>query len=83
MFWSIIGSTAAFLTMFGFVPQIVKVLKTKSAHDISLTTLLQFFLGVCFWIAYGVHLGDPIIIIANSVTLFTLFVLLFLYRINR
>lgn len=83
MFWSIIGSIAAFLTMFGFVPQIAKVLKTKSAHDISLMTLLQFLFGVLFWIAYGVHLRDPIIIIANSITLLTLLILLILYRLNR
>lgn len=79
MLWRIIGSTAAVLTMFGFVPQIFKVLKTRSAHDISLLTLLQFLIGVSFWIAYGVYLKDIIIIIANSVTLGTLLVLSALY----
>jgi len=29
MFWSVIGIAAAILTMFSFIPQIIKVVKTK------------------------------------------------------
>ncbi|MBU3958836.1 MAG: SemiSWEET transporter [Candidatus Omnitrophica bacterium] len=79
MFWSIIGSTAAVFTMFAFIPQIIKVLKTKSVKDVSLVTLLQLSLGVTLWIAYGIHLKDAIIITANSITLVTLIILLCLY----
>ncbi len=79
MFWTIIGLCAAILTMFAFIPQIIKVLKNKSAKDVSLITLLQLSLGVSLWIAYGIHLRDAIIITANSVTLTTLILLLFLY----
>lgn len=77
--WSLIGFSAAFLTMFAFIPQIIKVLKTKSVKDVSLVTLLQLSLGVLLWIAYGIHLKDTIIIIANSVTLTTLIILLYSY----
>lgn len=79
MFWPIVGSTAAVLTMFAFIPQVIKVLRTKSAKDVSLVTLLQLALGVSLWIAYGIHLRDRIIIIANSVTFATLIILLGLY----
>ena len=79
MHWSLIGTSAAILTMFSFVPQIVKVLKTKSAKDVSITTLFQLSLGVSLWIAYGVHLKNMIIIMANTITLVTLIVLLSLY----
>lgn len=79
MFWSVIGSTAAILTMFGFVPQIIKVWKNKSAKDVSLTTLVQLSGGVSLWIAYGIHLKDIIIITANAVTLTTLVILLGFY----
>jgi MtN3 and saliva related transmembrane protein len=77
--WTIIGVSAASLTMFAFIPQIVKVLKTKSAKDVSLITLLQLSLGVSLWIVYGIHLKDAIIITANSITLTTLILLLSLY----
>jgi len=79
MFWVILGSSAAILTMFSFVPQIFKVIKTKSAKDVSLITILQLALGVSLWILYGINLRNTIIIIANSVTLITLIILLFLY----
>ena len=79
MFWVILGSTAATLTMFSFIPQIIKVIKTKSAKDVSFITLLQLSLGVSLWIIYGINLRNTIIIMANSVTLITLIILLFLY----
>ncbi len=79
MFWTIIGITAASLTMFGFIPQIIKIYKTKSAKDISLIALLQFTLGIFLWILYGIHLRDVIIIVANTVSVSTLFIALILY----
>ncbi len=77
--WTIIGISAAILTMFAFIPQIIKVLKNKSAKDVSLITLFQLSLGVSLWIVYGIHLRDAIIIIANSITLITLIIILCLY----
>ena len=79
MFWSVIGLSAAILTTFSFVPQIFKILRTKSAKDISIFTICQFSLGVSLWIAYGVHLKDAIIIGANVVSLFTVLTMLVLY----
>jgi MtN3 and saliva related transmembrane protein len=81
MLWTIVGSTAALLTMFSFFPQIFKILKTKSARDMSLVTLLQLSSGVSLWILYGLYLKDAIIITANSVTLISLIILLSLYFI--
>jgi len=83
MFWTIVGSSAAILTAFAFIPQIIKAYTTKSVKDISLVTLFQLSLGVILWIAYGVHLRDYVIIIANSVTLVLLITLIcqhFYYR---
>jgi len=79
MFWQIIGLSAATLTMFGFLPQVIKIYKTKSVKDLSFWAILQFILGIFLWILYGVHLKDFIIILANSVTLVILLVALALY----
>jgi len=79
MIWGLVGIAAACLTMFAFIPQIFKVLKTGSAKDVSPLALFQLSVGVALWIIYGVYLRDKIIITANSVTLFTLIILLFLY----
>jgi len=65
--------------MFAFLPQIVKVLRTKSAKDVSIVTLIQLSLGVSLWIIYGIYLRDAIIISANGVTLLSMLILLRLY----
>jgi len=79
MFWEFIGILAASLTMFSFFPQIFKAIKIKSAKDLSFITILQLSVGVFLWILYGLHLKNIIIILANSITLSSLFILLFLY----
>jgi MtN3 and saliva related transmembrane protein len=79
MILNIIGFSAATLTMLSFIPQVIKVAKTKSARDVSLITLLQLSLGVSLWVVYGVLRRDLIIILANVVTLSILLVMLFFY----
>ena len=79
MFWRVIGATAAILTMFSFVPQITRSLRTKSVKDVSPVTLFQMSCGVILWTIYGIYLKDYIIVTANLVTLVTLAVLIFLY----
>jgi len=83
MHWELIGSGAALLTMFGFVPQIIKIQKTKSVEDVSLHMLLQFALGMLLWLLYGIHINDGILIVANAVSFISLAVaigLFFRYR---
>ena len=79
MIWTIVGAMAATLTMFSFVPQIFRSLRTRSVKNVSLVTLFQLSAGVCLWMVYGIARGDPIIIIANVTTLITLSGLIFLY----
>lgn len=81
MLWKFIGFVAATLTMFAFVPQVIKIYRTKSARDVSLGTIVQLSAGVTLWIVYGIYLEDCIIIMANIVTLLTLLIALFLYYI--
>lgn len=78
-YWFFIGIIAACLTMFGFVPQIARMYRTKSVADISVLTLVQFTLGVTLWAVYGYSVSDPILIGANIVSLSTLLVALVLY----
>ena len=77
--WDALGAVAAALTSFGFVPQIVKMWRTKSVKDVSPIMICLFLAGVVLWTVYGVHLGNRVIIIANLVSLSTLVVSLALY----
>ena len=79
MFWEIVGFMAAFLTMFGFLPQVIKIYRTKSVKDLSFLAVLQFILGIFLWLIYGIHLKNLVIILANSVTFLILLAALVLF----
>lgn len=79
MVWELIGLLAASLTMFSFIPQIIKTIRIKSSRDVSPITVIQLSVGVFLWIVYGLHLKNTIIILANTITLSSLLILLFLY----
>ncbi len=79
MNWELVGSGAALLTMFGFVPQIFKIYRTESVEDVSFTMLFQFTLGIFLWLLYGIHIQDRILIIANVISFTTLVVAMGLY----
>ena len=73
-----IGFFAAFCTTIAFVPQAIKVYKSKSTKDISLYMFLIFTIGVLSWLIYGFIIFDLPIILANAVTLIlSLFILIY------
>ena len=65
----IFGYFAAILTTAAFLPQLIKTIKTKTADDVSLTTLVMFIIGVLSWIIYGYKISSTPIVIANLITL--------------
>ena len=65
----IIGLIAALLTTSSFLPQVIRVWKTKSTKDISLTMYINMFIGVGLWLAYGIAIDSLSVILANSVTI--------------
>lgn len=67
------------MTMFGFVPQILKIYRTGSVADVSLFMLLQFSAGMFLWLLYGIHIQDWILIVSNSVSFLTLMLAVGLY----
>jgi len=75
-FESIIGITAALLCTISFLPQVIKVIKTKKTRDLSLLTLSAFSLGVFLWFIYGFLIGKIPVILANGVTLLLVLLIL-------
>jgi len=65
----VIGSLAACLTTFSFLPQAVHTFRTKDVRGISLGMYSVFTLGVALWLAYGWLLDAWPIMIANLITL--------------
>jgi MtN3 and saliva related transmembrane protein len=65
----VLGLLAGGLTTASFVPQVLKIWKTKSAEDVSLLMFVAFCVGVGLWLAYGFLKKDWAIIATNGVTL--------------
>ncbi len=66
---NLIGYLAAGLTTVAFVPQVVRTVRTRDTHAISLAMYLLFSAGVALWLVYGVMLGAWPVILANGATL--------------
>ena len=66
---TLVGLAAGFLTTVAFVPQILKIWRTRSARDVSLRAFTLFTVGVAGWLAFGILRQDPPIILWNAVTL--------------
>ena len=64
----IIGLIAAVCTTFAFIPQVMKVWKTKQTKDLSLRMYSIMFIGILLWLVYGIRIDSLSIILANVVT---------------
>jgi MtN3 and saliva related transmembrane protein len=66
---NVIGTGAAVFSVTSFIPQIIKLVKTRDASGVSFRTYA--FTVTCFvlWIIYGVRLQAWPITIANSLAL--------------
>jgi len=81
MLATVIGTVAGTLTTAAYLPQVVKVWRSRSAGDISLQMYVLMVTGATLWIVYGALNGDWPIIIANVVSLlFTATILVFKLR---
>ena len=62
---TVLGLSAAALTIVAFFPQLLKVWRTRSTRDISLEMFLIFCVAVFLWFIYGVLTNDVPVIVAN------------------
>ena len=66
---TLLGYFAGFLTTISFLPQVMKIWKSRSASDLSLGMFSIFSVGVMCWLVYGFLLQEPPMIFWNAVTL--------------
>ena len=76
-----IGSIAAILTTFAFLPQVVRLVKTKDTESIALGMYVMQVIGIALWLAHGLNIGDLPLILANSVS-FLLSGIILIYKLK-
>jgi MtN3 and saliva related transmembrane protein len=79
-----VGFAAAFCTTIAFVPQLVRVVRRRSAKDVSLPTFLLFSIGVFLWTIYGIGINSRPVIVCDGLTfLLSLGILVLKLRYDR
>ncbi|MFT5359925.1 MAG: MtN3 and saliva related transmembrane protein [Candidatus Paceibacteria bacterium] len=79
--YMVIGYIAAFCTTVAYIPQAIKIIRTKDTKSISLWMYIVVTIGVLSWLIYGIFIKDTPLVIANFVTfLFTLTILIMKIR---
>jgi len=73
----LLGLLGGALITLGFIPQILRVFRLRSAREISLPFTLLFLAGVIFWLLYGVSLRLLPVIFWNAVSFFLVSLLLY------
>ena len=63
------GYAAAACTTSAYIPQVLRVWRTRSTKDISLKMFMVLVTGLSLWLTYGIWRGEWPLIIANSITL--------------
>ena len=74
---TLLGFIGGALTTMGFVPQVWRLFRLRSAHEISLPFTVFFLLGIAFWLSYGISLGLLSVIIWNAITFVLGFAMLY------
>lgn len=73
-----VGMLAATLTTLCWLPQAVRILRTRDTRAISLVTQSAFAAGIALWFVYGVMITSWPVILSNAVTLLLVGVILVL-----
>lgn len=63
----ILGYSASAVTVFTFLPQVLKTWKEKSAKNVSLMMFIIAFVNEVMWIAYGAMINNMVIIVTNVI----------------
>ncbi len=65
---TIMGFIAGMCTTSAFLPQVVKIFRTRKTEDISLFMYIILTAGILLWMIYGSLNGDIPLVLANGIT---------------
>ena len=72
-----IGTAGGIVSSVTFLPQVIKIWKTKSAKDLSMMTLFFLILNVSLWLTYGLLKTDFPLIITHSIVLTMILIMVY------
>ncbi len=74
----IFGILAGVLTALAYIPQIAKILRTKSAKDLSYTMLFTYMTATACWIIHGAIFKSISMVVFNGIVLVQIILIIFI-----
>ena len=72
-----LGFVAGLLVTCSLIPQLIRVFRLKSAHEISMLFTTLLLAGLMIWVAYGVSLELAPVILWNAIGIILVAILLY------
>jgi MtN3 and saliva related transmembrane protein len=72
-----VGYAGGFVSAITFLPQVIKLWKTKSVKDLSSLTLLFLFVNVSLWLTYGILVNARPIMVTNGIVLAMIIIMIY------
>lgn len=72
-----VGYAGGFVSAITFLPQVIKIWRTKSVKDLSSLTLFFLFLNVSLWLIYGILVNARPIMVTNGIVLSMIIVMIY------
>ena len=69
LFLNCCGYICTALTLISYIPQLIKILKTQHADDVSVGSWVLWFVGASIWEVYAIVDGGAGIIVAQTTEL--------------
>ncbi len=77
----IFGWIGAVLVSIQFLPQVIKLAKTKKANDLSLGMVVLVCVGAFFWILHGILVSD-LPVLATNIFIFIVGILMLFFKLK-
>ncbi|MCB1072701.1 MAG: PQ-loop repeat-containing protein [Chlamydiales bacterium] len=76
-----ISCIASITSIFSLIPQIIKIYRTRSSNDLSLSMIINFLICSLSWVIYGFLTQTMTILVTNLImTVLTIILMIFKIR---
>lgn len=74
----ILGFIAGIIITTAHIPQIMKSVRTKLTHDISLTLYCMIWIGMALWMTYGYYKDALAVFVMNCISITAISIMIYL-----
>jgi len=77
--YEVLGTVGSMIVCISSLPQIIKTLKTKKVHDLSISYMIILMIGILLMMIYSLYVGDVVFILGNGLSVLSTGILIILW----